>query len=100
MACTSFLNTPAFINFAKANGFVSEAGNIQTSAEVAYRFLTNQVDFIESHTGLEDVQIECQILLNCLKTGDENMKMNPYSPRWLNIQRTARQMSLEETFAL
>lgn len=100
MACTSFLNTPAFVNFAKANGFVSEAGNIQTSAEVAYRFLTNQTDFVECHTGLEDVQIECAILMNCLKTGDENMKMNPYSACWMNIQKTARQMELEETFAL
>lgn len=100
MACTSFLNTSDFVQFAKENGFVSEAGNIQTSAEVAYRFLTGQTDFIESHTGLEDVEIETAILMNCLKTGDENMKCQPYSACWRNVQRTARQMDLEDTFAL
>lgn len=100
MACTSFLNTSDFVQFAKENGFVSEAGNIQTSAEVAYRFLTGQIDFIESHTGLEDVEIETAILMNCLKTGDENMKFQPYSACWRNVQRTARQMDLEDAFAL
>ena len=100
MACTSFLNTSEFVNFATTHGFVSDAGNIQTSAEVAYRFLTNDPTFVECHTGLEDVEIECAILLNCLKTGDENMKCQPYSACWRNVQRTARQMALEETFAL
>lgn len=100
MACTSFLNTSDYVNYATIHGFVSEAGNIQTSAECAYRFLTDDADFAESHTGLEDVLIEVAILLNCLKVGDENMKCQPYSACWRNVQRTARQMVLEETFAL
>ena len=100
MACTSFLNTSDYVNFATTHGFVSEAGNIQTSAEVAYRYLKNDPTFVESHTGLEDVKIEAAILINCLKTGDENMKMNPYSACWRNVQKTARQMELDEAFAL
>ena len=100
MACTSFLNSREFVNFATTHGFVSEAGNIQTNAEVAYKFMTDNLDFAESHTGLEDVEIETAILLNCLKTGNENMKMNPYSACWRNVQRTVRQMELEETFTL
>ena len=99
MACTSFLNTSDYVNFATTHGFVSEAGNIQTSAEVAYRYLKNDVDFVESHTGLEDVEIEAAILMNCLKTGDESMKMNPYSACWRNVQRIKRQMDLCKTFA-
>lgn len=100
MACTSFLNTSDYVNYATTHGFVSEAGNIQTSAECAYRFLTGDADFAESHTGLEDVLIEVAILLNCLKVGDDSMKMNPYSACWRNVQKIARQMELEETFAL
>ena len=100
MACTSFLNTREFVQFAKANGFVSDVGNIQTNAEVAYKFMTDNLDFAESHTGLEDVEIETAILLNCLKTGDDNMKCQPYSACWRTVQRMARQMGLEETFAL
>ena len=98
MACTSFLNTSDYINFATTHGFVSEAGNIQTSAECAYKYLTNDVNFLESHTGLEDVKIEIEIYLNCLKTGDENMKNNIYSACWRNVQRTAKQMEFEEVF--
>lgn len=98
MACTSFLNTSDYINFATTHGFVSDAGNIQTSAEVAYRFLTNDPEFVESHTGLEDVEIECAILMNCLKTGDENMKYQPYSACWQNVQRKRKEMELCEAF--
>ena len=98
MACTSFLNTSDYINFATTHGFVSDAGNIQTSAETAYRFLTNNPEFVESHTGLEDVEIECAILMNCLKTGDENMKYQPYSACWQNVQRKRKEMELCETF--
>ena len=98
MACTSFLNTSEFINFATTHGFVSDAGNIQTSAEVAYRYLTNDLSFEEKHTGLEDVEIEVAILMHCLKTGDENMKMNPYSACWMNVQKKRKEMELCETF--
>ena len=98
MACTSFLNTSDYINFATTHGFVSDAGNIQTSAETAYRFLTNDPEFVENHTGLEDVEIECAILMNCLKTGDENMKYQPYSACWQNVQRKRKEMELCETF--
>lgn len=100
MACTSFLNTSDYVNFATANGFVSDAGNIQTSAEVAYRYLKNDPTFEESHTGLEDVLIETAIYMNCLKTGDENMKDTIYSACWRTVQRVRRQMELDMAFAL
>lgn len=100
MACSSFLNTREFVNFATTHGFVSPVGNIQTSAEVAYKFLKNDANFQESHTGLEDCEIESEILMNCLKTGGEEMKCQPYSACWRIVQRMARQMGLEETFAL
>nr|WP_318661132.1 hypothetical protein [uncultured Treponema sp.] len=98
MACTSFLNTSDYVNYATIHGFVSDAGNIQTSAECAYRFLTANKDFAESHTGLEDVLIEVTIMMNCLKMGDESMKFNPYTACWRTVQKMARQMELEEVF--
>ena len=94
MACTSFLNTLEYINFAKSHGFVSKVGNIQTSAENAYRYLKNNPSFVEKHTGLEDVEIECEILMNCLKKGDENMKYNPSCACWRNVQKTAKTSAL------
>jgi hypothetical protein len=49
-----------------ANGFVSDKGNISTSAETVYRFLTNNLDFQEEHKGLEDVLIETAIFAKCV----------------------------------
>ena len=98
MACTSFLNTSDYINFATTHGFVSEVGNILTNAECAYRFLTGDVNFAESHTGLEDVEIETTILINCLKTGTEEMKYQPYSACWRKVQKKAKELDLIQTF--
>jgi len=67
MACQVILNTTTYIKFALQNGFVTEKDNLLTNAECCYRFLKNEVDFIESHTGLEDVKIEVQILAECFR---------------------------------
>ena len=66
-ACSSFLRSKHFIKWALKNGFVSDAGNIKTSAEVAYRYITKDLDFEESHTGLEDVAIETEIFKKIFK---------------------------------
>ena len=86
MACTSILNTADYVRFALDNGFVSEHNNIQTSAENAYRFLKNNIDFSESHTGLEDVKIEIEIMLAVLRS---NMEYSDriYSACWQTVQR-------------
>jgi hypothetical protein len=67
MACDTILNRPTYIKFALENGFVSEKNNIQTSAECAYRYITKDVDFVECHTGLEDVIIEVAIMAYCYR---------------------------------
>lgn len=85
MACTSILDTKDFADFAVKNGFVSEHGNIQTSAEIAYRYITGKTDFEEAHTGLEDVKIEREILLAVLRSGMEYNE-NPYSACWRRVQ--------------
>lgn len=91
MACTSILNTADYVRFALDNGFVSEHNNIQTSAENAYRFLKNNIDFSESHTGLEDVKIEIEIMLAVLRS---NMKYSDriYSACWQTVQRKRKEV--------
>lgn len=49
------------------NTWISKANNVRTTAEKAYAFLTGQIDFVESHTALEDAQIETEILHALLK---------------------------------
>lgn len=72
---TKLLNKE-YINFCKKNGFITEKGNIQTKAEVVYKFLTNNLNFEEEHTGLADVQIETQILITAMKES-KNVKRKP-----------------------
>lgn len=57
-----------YIKFCKKNNFLTEKGNIQTKAEVVYRYLFNDLDFVEEHTGLADTLIEYKILLEAFKT--------------------------------
>lgn len=78
IACQSILNTDEYRKFCKEHNLISSSGrNITTSAEACYKFITNNASFEEKHTGLEDVKIEKQILLECLKTDIEcDMEIN------------------------
>jgi hypothetical protein len=52
---------------ARREGWVSQAGNVKTSAEMAFRYITGDYNFIEEHKGLSDVLIEAQILAKCIR---------------------------------
>lgn len=53
--------------FCDANDYHSEKGHRKSSAEIVYRYLTNDLNFEEAHTALADTEIEAAILLACLK---------------------------------
>lgn len=97
MACDVILNRNSFIKFAEANGYESEAGNIRTSAEVAYRYITNKLDFEEEHTGLEDVKIEIAILAECYRQ-HKKMDASINSACWRKVQRKRTEMELRAVF--
>jgi len=50
----------------KDAGWITPANNIRTNAEKVYAYLTGNFDFVESHTALEDAQIETEILQRLL----------------------------------
>ena len=62
LACEVLYTQKTFAKVAIRNGWVSEAGNLRTTAEVGHRYLTGNIDFEEEHTGLEDVLIEIGIM--------------------------------------
>lgn len=62
------LLTKKYIKWCKTNGYLTEKGNPKTSAEVVYKYLTNNLDFEEEHTGLADCEIEYQIYLAAKRT--------------------------------
>lgn len=49
------------------------------TAEILYRYISDTPLFIESHTGLEDVEIEKEIFAYCLKYGDKNMRRSLFT---------------------
>lgn len=62
-------------NFCYENNHLTKRGCRRYTAEILYRFFTNDIDFVESHTGLEDVMIEKVIFTECLARGCENGKL-------------------------
>ena len=64
-------NDDAYGEFCYNNNYITKNGQRRYTAEVIYRFLTNSVDFEESHTGLEDVKIERKIFEYCLSIEPE-----------------------------
>lgn len=53
--------------FCYNNGYLTKNGRVRKTAEILYRYITGNNDFIESHTGLEDVMIEKEIFVHCLR---------------------------------
>ena len=58
---------PTYRKFCEENGYLTKNGSLSTTAENLYKFISKNADFKESHTGLEDVQIEREIFLYCKK---------------------------------
>jgi len=56
--------------FCEHNNFFTDSGNYSTTAETVYRFITNNTDFIESHTALDDAKIETDILNYCINNSN------------------------------
>ena len=56
-----------YIKWCTENGYLTKTGQPRIAAEVLYRFISHNNDFIESHTGLEDVIIESEILAYCMR---------------------------------
>ena len=66
-ACNVALNRSLYHTFCEQYGFISPAGNVRTTAEKTYAYLTGNPQFVEQHTALADAIIETEILQRLLK---------------------------------
>ena len=64
-------NDDSYGEFCYNNDYVTKNGQRRYTAEIIYRWLSGEEDFIESHTGLEDVRIERKIFEYCLAQDPE-----------------------------
>lgn len=75
LACDRLLNTNKYRKYCCDNNFFTDSKKFfKTSAEVSYRYLIKDDEFVESHTALSDAEIETFILAKALKRG----KSEPY----------------------
>ena len=82
MAREVVAKTPTYRAFCEKHGFMTKhkTPQVQVTAEVLYRYITNNPTFKESHTGLEDVLIEVEILKYCRRK-HQKMEKRLYPPR-------------------
>ena len=93
MACQVLLARPSYIKFALKNGYISPKGNILTNAECCYRYITKNTSFNEAHKGLDDVNIEAEILLACYAQ-HKKLDPKPYQACWRLVQKKRQEMEM------
>lgn len=66
MAKQVLFSQKQFKDFAESNNLRTPSGKfLSNTAETAYKYILRDVSFKESHTGLEDVEIEVKIMAKC-----------------------------------
>lgn len=58
---------PTYRRFCEEHGFLTATGQLSAKAEHLYAFIIKDPTFVESHTGLEDVRIEREIMNYCFR---------------------------------
>jgi DNA polymerase III epsilon subunit-like protein len=67
MAVQTICHQKGYAKFCRENGFKSSSGkSCATSAESVYAYITNNPDYTEEHTALNDALIEMEIFVKCL----------------------------------
>lgn len=80
MARDVICTKPSYIQFCEENGYLTDKGKPRKTAEILYRYISGDPNFVESHTGLEDVLIESEILWYCIRQ-HKPMQKELYAPR-------------------
>ena len=77
LSCENLLNNDEYRSYCKDNNLTTASGKYYpTNAEVAYRFVKGQDNFVESHTAIDDTDIECELLTEVFKkVKPKNMTM-------------------------
>ena len=78
MAQDTICKQATYIRWCERNGYVQKNGKVRATAEILYRYITLKEDFIEDHTGLEDVLIEKEIFAKCMAQ-HKKMRKNVWS---------------------
>ena len=69
LARNTFGTDPQYVAWCKENGYMTnhKKPRPRLTAEILYRYITQDKEFKESHTGLKDVTIEREIFRKCME---------------------------------
>ena len=103
LSCEHILNNDDYKQLCVDNSWLSASGKFfKTSAETSYRFFKGNNDFIESHTAIDDAEIESELFAEIIKRTKNKYEMGIiYFPFRIlgkvedfEILQTARKMGL------
>ena len=67
MAQDTICKQKMYKEFCKREGYMVGTSRVRATAEILYRYISGNYEFSESHTGLEDVLIEKEIFVQCMR---------------------------------
>lgn len=75
------------LNSVKDSCFITNSGRVRTTAQAIYCYLSNNSQFEEAHTGLEDIDIEIEIFKKSMELlGNTIVNLNT-SPTWKDYSK-------------
>lgn len=70
------------LNSVKDSCFITNSGRVRTTAQAIYCYITDNADFEEAHTGLEDIDIEIEIFKKSMDLLGNTMVTLNTAPTW------------------
>jgi hypothetical protein len=75
------------LNSIKESCFITNSGRVRTTAQAIYCYISNNADFEEKHTGLEDIDIEIEIFKKSMEMlGNTLVNLNT-APTWRDYSK-------------
>lgn len=75
------------LNSVKDSCFITNSGRVRTTAQAIYCYITNNSEFEEAHTGLEDIDIEIEIFKKSMSLlGNTIVNLNT-APTWRDYSK-------------
>lgn len=87
------LLTKKYVKFCRKNEYLTKKGNISTKAEIVYRYLTKDKNFVEEHTGLADCFIEKDILISAISSSKKKVHKEVTQP-WLVLKKFCQEKNI------
>lgn len=67
MAQDTICKQKRYIKWCMENGYLTKQGKPRATAEILYRYITKDNDFVEAHRAMEDINIEMEIFWHCIR---------------------------------